>query len=57
MMHGTSVSEIVKHLLSVLRKKDVDLSRIFLDSLKKVRFKDEIYLCFGITWRKFVVSL
>lgn len=35
MMHGPSVSEIVKHLLSVLRKKDVDLSSIFLDSLKK----------------------
>lgn len=48
MMHGASVSEIVKHLLSVLRKKDADLSSIFLDSLKKVSFKDEIYLSFRI---------
>ncbi|KAM7521536.1 hypothetical protein LguiA_011438 [Lonicera macranthoides] len=33
-MHGTSVSEIVKHLISVLKKKD-DVFRIFLDALKR----------------------
>lgn len=34
-MHGTSVEEIVKHLIAVLRKKDYDVSSIFLESLKK----------------------
>ncbi|KAL2345358.1 hypothetical protein Fmac_006643 [Flemingia macrophylla] len=33
-MHGTSVTEIVKHLISVLKKKDVDLAHIFLEALK-----------------------
>lgn len=59
-MHGASVSEIVKHLLSVLRKKDADLSRIFLDSLKKVSFKDEIYLSFRINMAEicsFIMSI
>lgn len=60
MMHGASVSEIVKHLLSVLRKKDADLSSIFLDSLKKVSFKDEIYLSFRINMAEicsFIMSI
>lgn len=35
-MHGTSVEEIVKHLIAVLRKKDYDVSSIFLEALKKV---------------------
>ncbi|KAG2406635.1 Sister-chromatid cohesion protein [Vigna angularis] len=34
-MHGTSVTEIVKHLITVLKKKDVDLAFIFLEALKK----------------------
>ena len=35
-MHGTSVAEIVKHLITVLKKKDDDLAVIFLDALKQV---------------------
>jgi len=35
-MHGTSVAEIIKHLITVLKKKDVDLASIFLEALKKV---------------------
>ncbi|KAG4393985.1 hypothetical protein AAZX31_03G187600 [Glycine max] len=34
-MHGTSVAEIIKHLITVLKKKDVDLASIFLEALKK----------------------
>ncbi|KAH7517148.1 hypothetical protein FEM48_Zijuj09G0031600 [Ziziphus jujuba var. spinosa] len=34
-MHGTSVAEIVKHLITVLKKKDCDLPNIFLEALKK----------------------
>lgn len=36
-MHGTSVAEIVKHLITVLKKKDDNLPNIFLEALKKVR--------------------
>lgn len=35
-LHGTSVAEIVKHLITVLKKKDEDLAAIFLEALKKV---------------------
>lgn len=35
-MHGTSVAEIVKHLITVLKKKDDDLAAIFLEALKRV---------------------
>lgn len=38
-MHGTGVAEIVKHLINVLKKKDHDLSIIFLEALKRVRRK------------------
>ncbi|XP_039160203.1 sister-chromatid cohesion protein 3 isoform X2 [Eucalyptus grandis] len=34
-MHGTGVAEIVKHLITALRKKDDDLSTTFLEALKK----------------------
>ncbi|XP_021608401.1 sister-chromatid cohesion protein 3 isoform X4 [Manihot esculenta] len=34
-MHGTSVAEIVKHLITVLKKKDDDISNIFLEALKR----------------------
>ncbi|XP_075642454.1 sister-chromatid cohesion protein 3 [Castanea sativa] len=34
-MHGTGVAEIVKHLITVLKKKDADLSNIFLEALKR----------------------
>lgn len=35
-MHGANVAEIVKKLISVLRKRDDDLSNIFLEALKRV---------------------
>lgn len=35
-MHGTNVAEIVKHLITVLKKKDEDVSTIFLEALKRV---------------------
>ncbi|XAR61268.1 hypothetical protein NMG60_11034916 [Bertholletia excelsa] len=34
-MHGTSVAEIVKHLISVLKKKEDDVSNIFLEAAKQ----------------------
>lgn len=34
-MHGTNVAEIVKHLITVLKKKDEDISTIFLEALKR----------------------
>lgn len=36
-MHGASVAEIVKHLITALKKRDDDLAGIFLEALKKVR--------------------
>ncbi|KAJ4829530.1 hypothetical protein Tsubulata_035680 [Turnera subulata] len=38
-MHGTSVAEIVKHLISVLRKKDVDVPSIFLEAMKRAHHR------------------
>ncbi|KAI8011287.1 hypothetical protein LOK49_LG06G00977 [Camellia lanceoleosa] len=35
-MRGTSVAEIVKHLIAVLKKKNDDVSNIFLEALKRV---------------------
>ncbi|KAJ9187713.1 hypothetical protein P3X46_003137 [Hevea brasiliensis] len=34
-MHGTSVAEIVKHLITVIKKKEEDISNIFLKALKR----------------------
>ncbi|KAI8025496.1 Sister-chromatid cohesion protein 3 [Camellia lanceoleosa] len=34
-MRGTSVAEIVKHLIAVLKKKNDDVSNIFLEALKR----------------------
>ncbi|XP_075102276.1 sister-chromatid cohesion protein 3-like isoform X1 [Nicotiana tabacum] len=34
-MHGTSVSEVIKHLLTVLRNKGADVARLFLEALKR----------------------
>ncbi|XP_062087056.1 sister-chromatid cohesion protein 3-like isoform X2 [Humulus lupulus] len=34
-MHGASIMEIVKHLITVLKKKDGDIPKIFLEALKK----------------------
>ena len=35
-MHGPSVSEIVKHLISVIKKNDDDVPGTFLEALKRV---------------------
>lgn len=34
-MHGTNVAEIVKHLITVLKKKEDDIPAIFLEAMKK----------------------
>jgi cohesin complex subunit SA-1/2 len=34
-MHGTSVAEIVKHLITVIKKND-DFPNIFIEALKRV---------------------
>jgi cohesin complex subunit SA-1/2 len=34
-MHGTSVAEIVKHLITIIKKND-DFPDIFLEALKRV---------------------
>lgn len=34
-MHGTSVAEIVKYLIAVLKKKEEDVSNIFLEAMKQ----------------------
>lgn len=36
LIHGTSVAEIVKNLITCLKKKDDDLPKIFFEALKKV---------------------
>ena len=36
MMHGTTVAEIVKHLITFLKKNDDDLAKTFLEALKMV---------------------
>jgi len=35
-MHGSRVAEIVKHLITFLKKGEDDLAAIFLEALKKV---------------------
>lgn len=35
-MHGTTVADIVKNLITSLKKKDADLPQIFFEALKKV---------------------
>ncbi|XP_071920942.1 sister-chromatid cohesion protein 3-like isoform X1 [Coffea arabica] len=46
-MHGTSVAEIVKHLIAVLRKKDGDMSIILLDALKRAYQRHLVVLSTG----------
>lgn len=43
-MHGPSVTGIIKNLITCLRKKEDDISIIYLESLKRVSFwqKDDI---------------
>lgn len=35
-MHGASVAEVVKYLIVCIRKKDDDVSDVFLEALKQV---------------------
>ncbi|KAI8522779.1 hypothetical protein RHMOL_Rhmol13G0023100 [Rhododendron molle] len=41
-MHGTSVAEIVKHLIAVLKKKDDDVSNLFLEALKRAYHRHKV---------------
>ncbi|KAG5514343.1 hypothetical protein RHGRI_035679 [Rhododendron griersonianum] len=41
-MHGTSVAEIVKHLIAVLKKKDDDMSNLFLEALKRAYHRHKV---------------
>ncbi|KDP21541.1 hypothetical protein JCGZ_22012 [Jatropha curcas] len=38
-MHGTSIAEIVKHLITVIKKKDDDTTNIFLEALKRAHHR------------------
>lgn len=38
-MHGTNVAEIIKHLITVLKKKEDDIPTIFLEAMKRVGLK------------------
>ncbi|WCJ21441.1 Cohesin subunit SA-3 [Euphorbia peplus] len=40
-MHGTSVAEIVKHLITLIKKVDGDICNIFLEALKRAYQRDE----------------
>lgn len=48
-MHGAGISEIVKSLITVLKKKD-DISGIFLESLKRVEFSTSIIVVQFSQW-------
>lgn len=37
-MHGPSITDIIKNLITCLRKKEDDISNIYLESLKRVSF-------------------
>ncbi|ESW35037.1 hypothetical protein PHAVU_001G201200 [Phaseolus vulgaris] len=43
-MHGTSVTDIVKYLITVLKQKEVDLAFIFLEALKKEYHRLLVYI-------------
>lgn len=36
-MHGTNITEVIKKLIAVLRKKDENIFGIYLEALKRVR--------------------
>lgn len=38
-MHATSIAEIVKNLIAVMKKKDDDVPNIFLEALRRVRLQ------------------
>uniref|UniRef100_A0A5B7CBP1 Putative sister-chromatid cohesion protein 3 isoform X2 n=1 Tax=Davidia involucrata TaxID=16924 RepID=A0A5B7CBP1_DAVIN len=46
-MHGTSVAEIVKHLIAVLKKKDDNVFNIFLEALKRAFHRYVVVLSKG----------
>lgn len=50
-MHGTNVAEIVKHLITVLKKKDEDVYTIFLEALKRVGLIIYLFIYFVCVWR------
>lgn len=43
-MHGTSLAETVKHLITVLKKTEDDLAAIFLEALKKAIVVLDVFL-------------
>uniref|UniRef100_A0A7N0ULZ7 Cohesin subunit SA-3 n=1 Tax=Kalanchoe fedtschenkoi TaxID=63787 RepID=A0A7N0ULZ7_KALFE len=43
-MHGASVAEIVKHLISVLKKRDDDIPSIFVEALKRAHHRHLTFL-------------
>ncbi|KAH7577462.1 hypothetical protein JRO89_XS01G0253900 [Xanthoceras sorbifolium] len=43
-MHGANVAEIVKHLISVLKKKEEDISNIFLEAMKRAYHRHVVEL-------------
>lgn len=50
-MHGTSISEIIKHLITALRKTANDeIPTIFLEALKRV-------MCSFFSWFLTIISL
>ncbi|KAL5793037.1 hypothetical protein ACOSP7_001631 [Xanthoceras sorbifolium] len=42
--HGANVAEIVKHLISVLKKKEEDISNIFLEAMKRAYHRHVVEL-------------
>lgn len=40
-MHGPSVTEVIKNLITCLRKTEDDISNIYMESLKRVMFSTE----------------
>lgn len=56
-MHGTNVAEIVKHLITVLKKKDEDVSTIFLEALKRVGLIIYLFcVCGGGVFKKWGIG-
>ena len=49
-MHGAGIAEIVKSLITVLKKKDDDISVIFLEALKRVEFLTSIIVVKFSQW-------
>lgn len=43
LIHGTSVADIVKHFITILKKKDCNIPVIFLEAMKRVRIIHLVY--------------